>query len=759
MGLTAKSIEDMTDEELAALAGISSSANSTSASDLNTLTDAELEEVALGGAPQPPPVAEQPPQEASQGDLLRGSMTGRAVRGAANLLVGPFQLGANIGDKIYGGGVELGKEAGLIDKDFKQKYSLADDFNAELEAYDKSVRRGQEALGQGSFDAMGLATNIAGGISALPKTAGFLANAAAGGGFGAIMPVTNADDFWTEKSLQTGIGAVGGAAIPVLAAPFKFAWDKISPLLANVSKSTGAAIREATGDKTEQIIAALKADINPFTKGSAGEVAAPAGSAKFSALSKAVDALNPDDAAARIAAQSADTIRALDDIVAKGDEATVFRGDVTTPMREDALASAAANTQTQLGLTRSVAELSEATPYTPIAETAQSVATNLGNVPNAVRNAAGLRGAKAQAEAAARNTTTPYGAKVPPRYAPAQEVLERVDDNIADADVIETLAKSQLQMKQYQLDSMAAYGIEGATANPIVQGIDDMMGTPVVVGNPTVKRMVERMSKDIQSMVKSDGTLDPKALYEYRKNGINATLNDLSGGNPSLDRAVTEAATTIRPMLDEVIDKAAGGGWKAYLKAYEKLSRGVEQGKVAGVLKETFTDPLTPNLVNPRALAKALEAQEDTLARAGVSGNKRNLDEVMNPDQMRTLGAVREDIARTGEFERLATAGRPTGREAMEQETVQGPNALIREIMIANNILRRLSENKQAAVQEEIIKLFKRDPELGYAALAEAIKKAPSADRPALVKLLLEQGSKALKQSAVIADQTTEAAQ
>lgn len=57
MGLTTKQIrdmEDMTDEELAALAGISAPASASAAPDLNTLSDAELEGIALGGAPKRP---------------------------------------------------------------------------------------------------------------------------------------------------------------------------------------------------------------------------------------------------------------------------------------------------------------------------------------------------------------------------------------------------------------------------------------------------------------------------------------------------------------------------------------------------------------------------------------------------------------------------------------------------------------------------------------------------------------------------------
>ena len=76
--------------------------------------------------------------------------------------------------------------------------------------------------------------------------------------------------------------------------------------------------------------------------------------------------------------------------------------------------------------------------------------------------------------------------------------------------------------------------------------------------------------------------------------------------------------------------------------------------------------------------------------------------------------------------------------------------------MVANNVLRRLSENKQELVKQEMIKLFRRDPELGYAALVKAIEKAEPKDKPALVEMLLELGGKALKQPAVIANQAAQ---
>jgi hypothetical protein len=191
---------------------------------------------------------------------------------------------------------------------------------------------------------------------------------------------------------------------------------------------------------------------------------------------------------------------------------------------------------------------------------------------------------------------------------------------------------------------MEAHGVKGAKANNIVSGVDDMMKTPEVVGNPTLKSVLVKVRRDIKGMVGEDGVVSPKALYEYRKTGLNTTIDKFVNANPSIKQSVTKAITQVKPILDDVIDDAAGGGWKQYLKAYEKLSRPVNQGKLGKELEKTYTSALSEGRVRPARLTQAVEEAEATLRKSGVRASE--LGEVLNPKQMGKVDNLRADLTR-----------------------------------------------------------------------------------------------------------------
>jgi hypothetical protein len=283
---------------------------------------------------------------------------------------------------------------------------------------------------------------------------------------------------------------------------------------------------------------------------------------------------------------------------------------------------------------------------------------------------------------------------------------------------------------------MEAHGVKGAKVNNIVAGVDDMMKTPAVVGNPTLKGVMKKIRRDIAGMVDDKGVVSPEALYEYRKTGLNTTIDKFVNANPSIKQSVTEALTKVKPILDDVIDDAAGGGWKEYLKAYSKLSRPVNQGKLGKELKKSYTSALSEGRVSPARLTQAVEEAEATLRKSGVRASE--LGDVLNPKQMEKIGNLRDDLTRADEFQQLAQAGSKGGSLPVHADRAQIGNALVREITLFNNAARWASEAQQAKVAQRITQLFQRDPETGYAALIKAIEEAAPKDKSSLMKLASE---------------------
>lgn len=184
----------------------------------------------------------------------------------------------------------------------------------------QTLEQMKKAGGHEGFDIAGTAGAIASpaGIAAmklpLAATAGGKALQASGigAGFGAASPVTEGD-FEAEKLKQIGTGAVVGPAISgAVSGVAKGAGvvrNVIDPWLpGGIDRVVSRTANKAAGGKRQDVIDALTQNrqLAPGTVG-AGEIAAPAGSAEFSALQRVVEPIKPT--AYRDMAQGADQAR------------------------------------------------------------------------------------------------------------------------------------------------------------------------------------------------------------------------------------------------------------------------------------------------------------------------------------------------------------------------------------------------------------------------------------------------------------------
>lgn len=136
---------------------------------------------------------------------LRGSSIGGVMQGMADPVVGAVQTVANL--------------PGV-------KSLFGDLVNDAVKSKDKEYEAARSSAGRDGFDAARLTGNIASPVNLaiaakVPLAAGGMARvrqgALVGGGSGAMEPVIDSENFWSEKAKQTGAGAAGGAiATPIL---------------------------------------------------------------------------------------------------------------------------------------------------------------------------------------------------------------------------------------------------------------------------------------------------------------------------------------------------------------------------------------------------------------------------------------------------------------------------------------------------------------------------------------------------------------
>jgi hypothetical protein len=214
---------------------------------------------------------------------IQGSRDARFLQGVADLPVGAAQLVAN----AVGAGGPLNKAIA----DTKQRTEQL---------------RGEDA---GSFDWSRLLGNLANPLpfkaASTFKPAAALSGrmaqgAAVGAGLGATSPVFKEEDFLGEKVGQVGAGTLIGGLLPgvttAISSGTRAARNIIDPMLpGGLERAAGRTLNTAAGDKRDAVMQALQSaqKLVPGSAPTAAEVAAPAGSAEFSAMQRIAESRRP----------------------------------------------------------------------------------------------------------------------------------------------------------------------------------------------------------------------------------------------------------------------------------------------------------------------------------------------------------------------------------------------------------------------------------------------------------------------------------
>jgi hypothetical protein len=269
----------------------------------------------------------------SSPEVIAGQPLLQLAKGAASPLLGLLQLGANLGPD--GPGTER------------------QTFNEHMKRYEELNKAGNpEGLGWRGMPGAETAGEILSPVwlkaaKAIPAGQRLLSRTAQAIGFGAAggasAPVTEGDDYWDQKATDTGVGAATGGVIPgaakVIGGAGKIVYHGLIEPWAKPAAIKGRAYLEAAGDKVKQISDLLTENrqIVPGSAPTAGEAAAPAKRAEFSALQESAAKAKPSEYFARGEEQNAARIEALNEFAgnpAKRAEAAAQRSARAAPHYE-----------------------------------------------------------------------------------------------------------------------------------------------------------------------------------------------------------------------------------------------------------------------------------------------------------------------------------------------------------------------------------------------------------------------------------------
>lgn len=284
---------------------------------------------------------------------LMGSGPGRFVQGVADLPIGAAQLFANSGNATMKDPESGNSYALWSGQNLGQNYEaepLA--INQFVQDREQTMADAREAAGnhgeifEGGIDGNRILGNLLFGAGATsgakiaPTLGGkVLQGAGMGGAFGAATPVSS-DNYGSTKLAQTAISAALGGALSGFIPPVMQAGKSVggwigghmSPYLPGGGRRSGIQLaNEMAGSRQPEIARLLQEGRNPLGRGTAGEIASPAGSAEFSALQKVAGMRNPSERVAGTVAANQARQQALRSIGGSADDlanAQAYRGGV-----------------------------------------------------------------------------------------------------------------------------------------------------------------------------------------------------------------------------------------------------------------------------------------------------------------------------------------------------------------------------------------------------------------------------------------------
>jgi hypothetical protein len=565
-------------------------------------------------------------------------------------------------------------------------------------------------------------------------------------------------------------GAAIGAFVPTIVAPLV---TKGAAAVNRLMDIKGNTLLDAVEGKGKEIVNALRdksAVIVPGSAPTAGEVAAPVGSARFSALQEKLKEV--PGAATDYATQAAQSNQArlaqegrvgerfqrvIDKVKAKIDNAF---GEAPTPreLGESLLASAKIERD---AVKKGVIEPAYQKAFTE----AGDAKIDVSNVVNQAESILGRKLSDFASETAPETVRKLLSFK--PKPAPEVPVGKgKVSSRlIKSTEEITTPPEATLQQlddvrKAINADIAAAKSSMNPTASSTLRNLNEL------------HKAIDAAIGDSKALPEAAKTAYADAVNLYRtefvprfKTGVNANLfKQTSLNEPKLnaDDVITKffqpkgerEAGQFVDMFGKNVDamKTARTGIEDLYrqKVTDAVTGEVSAAKHAKFMKDygnpiTIMDDAGMNLAQRfDVIGKDAQRLAKIREMADASGNKlapplppgsnalaieqriADLTTGMTPRQLQAVNAVRDDLARAAEYERLARAGRPAGptgkgsaTEAASQSGLPFPHLLSTPITIFNNVVKRLSGQMDDKVALELAR------EMSSPALAaDAIEKA-----------------------------------
>lgn len=420
---------------------------------------------------------------------------------------------------------------------------------------------------------------------------------------GSVIPELNTPDL-----ARIGMTGATQVAAPLAFAGGKKVYDAGKALLEPFYKAgrdaiVGRALNTAAAGGQGNVAQVL-ARARELVPGSLPNVGEASGNAGLSSLEKAARAITPEVKNAfqlREAAQNSARLKALGDIAGTDDmmaQAIKDRAKMAMPFLQKVTESTA-----EVNPARTVSLIDRIVAKSP---GRTQLTGALENVKKTLYEPFPLeqRGKEAWDAANAALKAKPWGVNDTDVLSSARTVLHRVKTGTLDADA----ALAQLK------------DLKGAT--PEAKNLLS-----------TFKSLVEAPDQRLRA--------NASELYQGARKNITDLLAAKAGDGSKVNEAISRELAIVMKSLDHQINKAEPA-YGQYMQQWARGSEPLNQMEVGRAIREKSVSDLT-DMIRPESYAKALS---DKVAQQATGFKRATLEGTMRPDQMATLKAIKDDLAR-----------------------------------------------------------------------------------------------------------------
>ncbi len=266
----------------------------------------------------------------------------------------------------------------------------------------------------------------------------------------------------------------------------------------------------------------------------------------------------------------------------------------------------------------------------------------------------------------------------------------------------------------------------GAAFSQTVQPDEALAG---LLARPSMTTAVSR-AKDLAAEEGGTFTLTSVQGLHYMKRA----MDDLTR-NPDRFGLGADQARSIGKTKDAFV-QWIGEKAPAYTEAriaYQAASKPIDRMEVGTVLKDALHSPLGTS-ERSGVLAQAIRNAPQTLKKATGEPRYSDLAQVLNPEEVASVGNVLQDLSRKDAFTRLARGTKMNGGDAVPGKVgLELPSLLSRPAMIANFVMKHVAKNSEGEIAKQAAAQY-LDPAL----LAESLKQASAPQRKAIADAIMQ---------------------